>query len=192
VNDPRRGGQVKSHTGTGAHELEASRGIARTDDFVTGVEQGPLTTILYHEWEIIKKVMKTPREINVDAGGIEGYARVAAADLPDLVTFKVHGSAGVLDERERVQNFFGAIQFALQIVEQARALEQPIPVNWMEVINHAFVLSGEQNAQRFFGEAAAPQGVEGQPASQPGVPGTALGDNPDALAALAAQGGGTA
>ena len=189
VNDPRRGAQVKSHTGTGAHELEASRGIARTDDFVTGVEQGPLTTMLYHEWEIIKKVMKSPRAINVDSGGIEGYAKVAAADLPDNVTFTVHGSAGVLNERERVQNFFGAVQFALQIVEASAAMGVPVPVNWMEVINHAFVLSGEQNASRFFGEAAAPTGVPGQPASRPGVPADGLGPAQNAAPAVGAGAG---
>ena len=49
ANDPRRGSALKSHTTRGATELEASRGIARTDDFVTGVEQGPLTSILHME-----------------------------------------------------------------------------------------------------------------------------------------------
>lgn len=168
VNDPRRGAAVRSHTTTGAHDLEASRGISRTDDFVTSAEQGPLTTTLDREYRIIKKVMTQARSINIDSGGIEGWVRLSAADLADNVAFVVHGSAGVINERDRAANFFGAVQFGLQVVAQAAQLGEQIDVNWQELIQHGFVLAGEQNAQRFFN---SPSGTPPIPIGTTGGPG---------------------
>jgi hypothetical protein len=184
VNDPRRGAAVRSHTTTGAHDLEASRGIARTDDFVTAVEQGPLAAILDREWRIIKEFMKTPRSINVNNGGMEGWAKLAAADLPDTVMMEVHGSAGVLNERDRASNFFAAVQFGLQIVAQAQQLGQPVNVNWQELIQHGFIVSGEQNASRFFGNPAEAQPVPSGAEGGTGVQGATNGAAPPQIAGL--------
>ncbi len=181
ANDARRGAPVKSHTTTGGVELEASRGIARTDDFVTAVEQGPLTTILYMEWEIIKSVMKSKQAISVNAGGIEGWVNLTAADLPDNIIFNVHGSAGVLNERERAGNFLSASQFVIQMAAQAAQMGKPFEVSFEEIAEEAYKLGGIQNASRFIGGT---QGGAGQPEAGPGVPGDVDGAAEDIIAQL--------
>jgi hypothetical protein len=186
VNDARRGAPVKSHTTTGGIELEASRGIARTDDFVTAVEQGPLRTILYMEYEIIKQVMRKSQPISVGAGGIEGWVNLTAKDLPDNVVFHVHGSAGVLNERERATNFLNASNFVVQLAANAQALGKQLDVNLEEIASEAYKLSGIQNAARFIGTG---QTDVAAPAGGPGLPGADGADAAveDILAAVAPQ-----
>lgn len=181
VNDARRGAPVKSHTTTGGVELEASRGISRTDDFVEGVEQGPLRTILYMEWEIIKSIMKTPQPISVASGGIEGWVQLAASDLPDNMVFHVHGSSGALNERERAANFAQASQFILQMAPLAQQLGQPIPLNFIEIATEAYTRAGVQNASRFIGDTT---NNSGQPAPAAAVPSPDEGAAEDFIASL--------
>ena len=165
ANDPRRGNAVKSHTTRGATELEASRGIARTDDFVNGVEQGPLTSMLYMEYEIIKDVMKSPQPVSVNRGGIEGWVNVAKQDLADHVLFTVQGSAGAINEREQAENFLGASNFAISVAGQAAQLGIKVPLQFQEIIIEAYQRAGVQNAAKFVGPAEdLPPGAQGGPA----------------------------
>ena len=181
-NDARRGAPVRSHTTTGGIELEASRGISRTDDFVSTQEQGQIRTILYMEWEIIKNVMRAPQPVSVGAGGIEGWVEIAAQDLPDNAVFFVHGSSGALNERERAQNFFTASNFAVQLAASAPQVGQQLDINLQEITTEAFTLSGIQNAGRFIGSTQA--GATALPGG-PGVPGADPGAAEDDLAGLA-------
>ena len=168
ANDPRRGAAIKSHTTAGGAELEAARGIARTDDFVTSIEQGPLTSMLYMEYEIIKDVMKSPQPVSVGAGGIEGWVRVAAADLADNAVFLVQGSAGAITEREQGEKFLAASNFALSVATQAVQLGKPVNLRFDEMIIEGYKIAGIQNATRFIGE---PESVPGGPEGGPQVPG---------------------
>lgn len=168
ANDPRRGNAVKSHTTKGASELEASRGIARTDDFVTSVEQGPLTSMLYMEYEIIKDVMKSPQPISVSRGGIEGWVNVAKQDLADNALFTVQGSAGAIDEREQASNFLAASNFAVSMVQAAAQMGEKVPLRFQEIIVEGYQLAGVQNGSKFVG---APQSLPPSPEGGPAVPG---------------------
>jgi hypothetical protein len=168
ANDPRRGAAIKSHTTAGGAQLEAARGIARTDDFVTSIEQGPLTSMLYMEYEIIKDVMKSPQPVSVGAGGIEGWVNVTAADLADNAVFLVNGSAGAIDEREQGEKFLAASNFALSVVSQAAQLGVQVPVKFQEMIVEGYKIAGIQNATRFIGE---PESVSGDAAAGPQIPG---------------------
>ncbi len=186
ANDPRRGGPLKSHTTTGGAELEASRGIARTDDFVTSVEQGPLTSMLYMEYEIIKDVMKSPQPVSVGAGGIEGWVNVASADLPDNAVFNVQGSSGAIDEREQGQKFLAASNFALQVATAAVQLGVQVPLQFQEMIVAGYEIAGIQNANRFVG---SPEAIPGGAPAGPTIPGANGGVPAPTAAPVAPQTG---
>ena len=177
VNDPRRGGAMRSHTTATAMDIEQSRGLARTDDFVQGQLYGPMTSILYKQYEIIKRVLKTPQPIQADSGGIEGWIYVAAEDLPDNVCFAVHGAAGLLNERQGLENFMAASNFAIQIMTVAAQLSQPVPTDFQRMILEGFHRAGINNAGNYIGPraAAATQNVSNGAAGGPSVPGAAAG-----------------
>lgn len=182
ANDPRRGAPIKSHTTAGGAQLEASRGIARTDDFVTSVEQGALTTILYQEYEIIKDVMKKSQPVSVGAGGIEGWVNVAGEDLADNVAFHVQGSAGAIDERQQAENFLGASNFAISVASSAAQLGVTVPLQFQEMIVEGYQRAGIQNANKFVG---APEQLPPDTQAGPQIPGTNGGVPPSTAAPLA-------
>ena len=111
---------------------------------------------------------------------------LTAKDLPDNVVFHVHGSAGVLNERERATNFLNASNFVVQLAANAQALGKQLDVNLEEIASEAYKLSGIQNAARFIGtgqtDVAAPEGGPGLP----GADGTDAAVE-DILAAVAPQ-----
>jgi hypothetical protein len=177
VNDPRRGGPMRSHTTATAADLEQTRGLSRTDDFVQGQEQGPITSLLYREYEIAKRCLKTAIPVQVDAGGIEGWVRVAAGDLPDDVAFRVHGSAGVLDERTQFESFMQSTNAALQIVGVAAQMQVQVPVDWNALVMEIYRRGGVNNAGSFIGANSSQAGTA--PAPTPvdaGVPSNDLTD----------------
>ncbi len=184
ANDPRRGAAIKSHTTAGGAELEAARGIARTDDFVTSIEQGPLTSMLYMEYEIIKDVMKSPQPVSVGAGGIEGWVNVAAADLADNAVFVVQGSAGAITEREQGEKFLAASNFALSVATQAAQLGKPVNLRFDEMIVEGYKIAGIQNATRFIG---GPEAIPGGAEAGPQIPGANGGVQPGTAPPVAPQ-----
>ena len=185
VNDARRGQSVKSHTTATAADIEANQGLSRTDDFVSSQEQGPLTTMLYMEYAIIKTMMKSPQPVAVETGGIEGFIKVAASDLADTVQFTVQGSAGVANERERARNFLAASQFAVTMQQAALQQQIQIPINFQEIIVEVFNRAGVQNAGRFIGGSAD---VPAGPESGPNVQGSGNGGSPIDVSNLPASG----
>jgi len=168
VNDPRRGAPVRSHTTRGAAELEASRGIARTDDFSISTEEGPLTSTLYMEWEIAKDVLKKPQSIFVGQGGIEGWVSVSTKDLADRVKFFVEGSSGIVSQRERAENFIGASKFALETAGAAAQLGEKVNIDHEEIITEGYKRAGENNPKRFIKPS---EDVPVQPARRANVAG---------------------
>ena len=103
VNDPRRGGEVKSHTTALANDIQLSRGLLRTEDFIEDFEEGPLKDSLYKEYWFAKKALKDD-PILLKARGTEGFISIKGSDLPEQVEFFANGSRGVLSKRERQQN----------------------------------------------------------------------------------------
>jgi hypothetical protein len=185
VNDPRRGGGMKSHTTAGAADIEQSRGLSRVDDFGQGIELGPMTSVLYMEYEIAKDCLKSPQSIQADMGGIEGWFRASSADLADQVAFKVHGSAGVVSERQQADNFAAATNIMLQLSGIAAQLGTPLSVDYQALAEEVYRKAGVNNAGRFITTAKAisnesAPGAAVPPASQ-GVPTNTLTDVEKAL-----------
>ena len=163
VNDPRRGQPAKSHTSATSAELENINVVARTEDFVTGQEEGPLTAMLYMEYDIIKRVMTSPRSIPIVEQGKEGFVNIAAADLADQVVFSVFGSTGQAMQRQQMQRFVAAVQMHMQMVAAGQQLGLQVPVpNWGEVITELYQESGIANGSRFISDASAAPGGAGQ------------------------------
>jgi len=166
--EARRGDRARSHTSATGADIEAAQGIVRVQDFVNDLELGPLTSILYMEYAIIKDVMKRPQPVSVGSGGIEGWINLAAADLPDRSIFLVQGSSGQLNERQRIADFDGANEFALKVQAQAAQLDVEINLNYEEQILERYRIAGINNAQKFIGgNAALPAGTTEQSTVSP-------------------------
>ena len=172
VNDPRRGAQARSHTSATGSQIEATKGLARTEDFVTGMEDGAITTMLYLEYDIIKRVMTKQQSVSVGAAGIEGFVNMSAADLPDEVVFKVHGSAGIVEKQEKRQNFIQAIQMIFQIQQLATQFGISLNMDIDAMAQEVGEQFGVQNISKFISPA---DGVPESPAGGPPVQGSAGG-----------------
>lgn len=180
VNDPRRGAETKSHTTATAIDIESTRGMSRTDDFVMDQETGPLATILYMEYEIARRVLKSPTPIAVNLDGIEGWLNIGSEDLPDTAEFRVAGSVGVLEQKERYQNYLAASQYAIQLATAAQQLAQvgaaqPVSLDIEAMIMEGFKLAGVPNPGKFVTSA---QGMAGAAPAGPQLPGVVAGVPP--------------
>ena len=176
VTDPRRGAQVKSHTSATGTTIEAERGVARTDDFVSAVEFGAIRSILYAEYRIAQKTLGEGTPIPISAAGLEGYVTLGAADLADDASFFVHGSEGVIEERNKLQQFITATQAALQLLAAAAQTAAmggapPPTIDFEAMITEVYQRAGIQNVSRFIKPipASTPPGA-GVPGAAPGVP----------------------
>lgn len=157
VTDPRRSAEVKSHTTKGAADYQANIGLSRTEDFVAGLETGPLTSILYMEHQIIKDTLTRAQPISVDQNGIQGWINVSAADLPDDVLFVVNGSSGMMELQQRNQAAQQQHVIAVQGVEAAMKIGVPAPVLDIEaMIKDGYYRAGIQDPEKFI-KPAQPQ-----------------------------------
>ncbi len=169
VTATRRGAQAKSHTTALAADIESDKGLARTVDFVISQEQGPLTSMLYMEYEIIKESLKTPQSIYLGGTqGFDGFVTIGAKDLPDSVVFDVQGSAGPLTKREQNQLTSQAIQAAAQLSQLSMQMGGPV-LNFDEAFRELFINANAPNPDRFI---TSPQGVPNAATGVGGVPGT--------------------
>lgn len=162
VNDPRRGAGLKSHTTLGAAEIEASRGVLRTEDFVQGIEEGSMRTWLYMEYEMMKDAMKETT-VPINMRGIQGHVTVSAKQLPERCDFTVHGSKGVLNKREKREN---TLTYATLIANMSQLLQAEGKVPRMsEILENVGTELGVIDATRFIGDAeTTPGGPEAGPA----------------------------
>lgn len=115
VNDPRRGAQTKSHTTATAKDIELSRGLLPTEDVVNGIEEGPMTTSLYMEYELARRSLKTTQTIYIDARGTKGHFEIDSSILPENSDFVVMGSRGEFDKRRVEANFAEFMQVVTQL-----------------------------------------------------------------------------
>lgn len=173
VNDPRRGGDLKSHTTALATDINASRSVLRTEEFVDSVERGALKTSLYQEYWLVRDCLKS-REITVpvDARGVKGHLTINKQALPSVVDFTAQGSQGAVTKRERAQNL---MQFIALLANLKPLFDQDGDrIRAREIAMSAAAELGVVDAEKYL--AAAEQGNAaagpGMPAS-PGIPGTA-------------------
>lgn len=182
VNDPRRGSGLKSHTTAGAAEIEAGKGIARTEDFVSDQNIGPMTTGLSMDYVMIKDMMEL-QPVSVDQPPLDGWVEIGKNDLADDVNLKVHGAAGVFEERQKFDRFVQAVNVAGQVIAQAAALNIPVPQDYQAIITEIYARAGIENLAKFIGTAdAASAGAAIESAVPPGGEG-ANGAQSPALAA---------
>ncbi|KKL22231.1 hypothetical protein LCGC14_2437520, partial [marine sediment metagenome] len=182
--EARRGERARSHTSATGANIEAAQGIVRVQDFVNDLELGPLTSILYMEYAIIKDVMKKPQPVSVGTGGIEGWINMAAADLPDRSIFLVQGSSGQLNERQRIVDFDGANAFALKVQAQAAQLGEKVDIDYLEMILERYRFAGINNAQKFIRSS---EDLPTATTEQSPVPPANQGVAPDETQTVAAQ-----
>lgn len=183
VNDPRRGTEVKSHTTASGNQIQAERGQARTSDYADDRQQGPLTSILYKEYDIIKRVLKTPQPMPLSALGIEGWVKVAAEDLPDRIALKVLGASGPAEERQETEIAIGAIRQVMELhglALQMGITPESLPELKMKEISEFILQKGGINdAARVIGDKPDVS------AEQPGGPAGAGGGIPQDVASFA-------
>ena len=190
LSAPRLGGQTKSHQTAFAVDTEQSRGVTRTVDYIRSLMFGPLPTWLAMEFHMLKKTMP---EQDIYLPKYQGYVRLSKAQLPETVTFDVHGAAGPAEEREKEQRREKAIQQALAIEIQklqmmAQGLMPPdTPRLNIVKIQEAIMREGFTDVDQFF--AGASEGVPGATGNGAGVPGAPEGVPEDQLAQLLASQG---
>lgn len=121
ITAPRLGQQTVSHTTAFAKEAELNRGTIRTVDYARQTMKGPLTDWLYIAWLMGRKTFKA-KSIYIDA--YNGWIDLDRDQLPDMVTFEVHGASGPQEEQVAEQQRLQAMQTALQLdqlnVQQGR------------------------------------------------------------------------
>lgn len=183
ANDPRRGGGMKSHTTAGAAQLDTMRALARTEDFVQDLIDGPLTSILYMEYDIIRKVMPKNMLVPIDAEGMSGFIRVSREMLPEKVYFNVFGTAGIQDEAQRNQAFFTAAQFVMSLYAAAVQTAKPFDLNFEALSMEAFERAGIQDTSKYLpGNENLPPAAAGLT----GVPNVGEADTANTVNALQA------
>lgn len=166
VSAPRRGAQTKSHTTAFAVDVENTRGLVRTDDYVQNKER-VLSSVLSMEYEIARKSLSsTP--IFIGTGGLDGFVNLSKADLPDNVLFEVTGSSGPATEREAEEQKVQRLMAAAQL--SAQSLQQGGPVLNFEEAMKELLGDAFANPERFI---TSPEGVSGAATGLGGVPGPA-------------------
>lgn len=162
ANDPRRGGGLKSHQGTGAVQSDIARSLVRTDNFVQDVIDSPLQTILYLEYAMIRDCVGSGMMIPIDSEGMQGYIKVTKEILPERVNFRVYGAAGMQEQAQKVQSFFAAANFSVQLYAAAVKTGKQADLDFVALMTEAFEISGHQDAARFIRRGqAVPQGTPG-------------------------------
>ena len=116
VNPPRLGAQTKSHQTAFAVDSEITLGRTRTVDYVRASNQGAMTQFLKMEYAMLRATMPRGPVYSEKMGG---WFPLDRAQLPERVTFDVHGAGGPMEEREREVRQQTSLTLALQI-EQFR------------------------------------------------------------------------
>jgi hypothetical protein len=164
VTAQRRSAEAKSHTTKAAADYQANIGLSRTEDFVSSLETGPLTSILYMEYEIGRQSLgKKGQSISVDQDGIQGWVKLATDDLPDEALFVVTGSSGMMDIQTRNQQALQAHVAAVQGAAAAAQMGSPVALNFVEMIKDGYHRAGIQNAEKFVAQAPAPDPNQQKP-----------------------------
>jgi hypothetical protein len=103
VQDPRRGSAGKSHTTATAKDIELSRGLLPTEEFVQSVQRNSMTDWLYLEWEMTRKDFKKQR-VFVDHKGTKQHLLISPVHLAEDADFTVYGARGPFEKRESRDN----------------------------------------------------------------------------------------
>lgn len=165
VTAPRRGAQTKSHTTAFAVDVENTRGLVRTDDYIQNKER-MLNSVLSMEYEIARETLSNTA-IFIGGGGLDGFIKLSSADLPTNVLFDVIGSTGPATEREAEQQKIQRLMAAAQLSAQSQQQGGPV-LNFEEAMRE---ILGDSfaNVERFITQ---PEGVPSPTQGSGSVQGT--------------------
>ncbi len=154
ITAPRRGAQTKSHTTAFAVDVENTRGLVRTDDYIQNKER-MLNSVLAMEYEIARESLSNTA-IFIGGGGLDGHIKLSSADLPENVSFDVVGSSGPATEREAEQQKLQRLMAAAQLSAQSQQQGGPV-LNFEEAMRE---ILGDSfaNVERFITQ---PESVPG-------------------------------
>ncbi len=157
IDDPRRGGELKSHTTGFAADLAASRSLLPTEDFATEVEVGPVLTWLYMHFELAKRALGSGTTVFVNSRGVRGHFELTREHMPEKADFTVEGAAGLVTKRERREAFIGYYRLQLETATLKNQLGAPLP-NFIELDRALAAEFGITDAERFVGRPAQETG----------------------------------
>ncbi len=146
ATEPRKGGELKSHTTAFAADVAGSRGLLRPEEFVENIEQGPMRNWLYMYYEAIKKTLKNSQSVFINTRGMRTFLKLNGSILPKNAHFDVHGSLGVINRRERRQNLLNLITLTANLAPLLRELPPDNPI--AEQLKLIFEEFGIQDAER--------------------------------------------
>lgn len=173
TNSPRLGGQTKSHQAAFSVGSELERGLLRTVDYSNTVLDGPASQWLNMEYAMVKQTLQNDL---VYVPKFREYVKISGSDLPDAVSFDVHGARGPMEEREKIAKRAGALQLAIQIEVQKVQLAQatgvpskPLDLNAIQI--YLLKEGGFVDVQSFFaaGNQPSPDGATEQPGIGGGI-----------------------
>ncbi len=195
VTPVRMGESTQTHKSAFAVNVEETRGVVRTVDYVKTTLEGPLTSWLNMAYYMVKQALKKePQVIFIDQ--YQGFVEIDSDHLPDHVVFDTTGADGPAEEMHKNQLF-------MTIVEGIAKLEPLVvqlgatPMDWDFVRKEALRRAGATDIGSYFkprpamvGQPAGqPQGLPGQPPPVPGAP-PALGPPAGAAPPLVSLPGG--
>lgn len=174
TNEPRRGADPTSHTTAFAADVASSRSILRTEEFVNEVEEGPMSTALYQEYFLMRRM--DPFNIPIDVRGTKGFVRINPKKLPEQAEFTVHGSRGVLNKREKRESLINLTSLLANLTPMLAQMEPEAIPQFTEMVRDLIMQHGVQDAARYQRrtETTPGSGAAGQPALPEdigGVPG---------------------
>ncbi|MGI9503676.1 MAG: hypothetical protein ACR2RE_11535 [Geminicoccaceae bacterium] len=185
VNQPRLGAQTISHTTAFAKEAELSRGTIRTVDYVRSTMRGPMTKLLYMEYDLSRRLMRKQNTVFIDS--YRSFVTLSRSSLPDNVMFEAFGSGGPSEEAQKRADRLQALQFAMSVDQLAVQLGVGEPMDYDAVKRQVLLDGGWQDVDPFFAE-----GTTGPAPGPPAIPGAGGVDSgaPSAILQSLAGGGG--
>lgn len=162
VNQPRLGAQTVSHTTAFAKDAELSRGTIRTVDYVRSSMKGPMTKLLYMEYDLSKRLMKGKNSVYIDS--YRGFVSLEKSMLPDKVMFEAFGSGGPSEVAAKRQQRMDSLQLAMQIDQLKVQMQVGEPMDYGEIQRQLLLDGGWIDVDPFFGDDS---GNSGPPAVSP-------------------------
>lgn len=186
VNQPRLGAQTASHTTAFAKEAELSRGTIRTVDYVRASMKGPMTKLLYMEYDLSKRLMKGRNTVYIDS--YRGFVEIEKTHLPDNVMFEAFGSGGPAEAQSKRQDRLTSLQFAMQIDQLKVQTGVGEPMNYDEIQKQVLQDGGWIDVDPFFAEGA--NGTDQGPPAVPPTGGVDAGPGAAVVQSFAGRQGG--
>lgn len=183
INAARLGAQTVSHTTRFAKDVELSRGVLRTVQYVRSLLQNPMLRWLNLEFELGKQAMSGPMTFWIPE--YQGAVTIEKKHLPDDVVFEAFGSGGPMEERAKLAQKLQALQLALSLEAPKRQMDPQARPMDLEHAQREILGDSFADAEIFF--AAAPEPLQAGAGANPDLQGAVEGIPAPDAALLAAQ-----